>query len=323
MCLDYIKLNGYYDEALDYKEKSLVEEHVLVCPKCRLAINNIMVISRTIRVLPKPISNPEFVNNLISKIVEVIHPTYDELTDYCDNNISGFVYNKISEHIETCDKCKNTVNSININMTPYFEPFEFKTSNNFIDNIFAKIDIAQSQSISETIEEKVFVEEIQLKHIKNIDISSYIDGESSITQIEEIENHIKECDICDNKLKMFGLAKDSINGLSKPVISLNFSKNVISKIDSEHKVIHLSSFMRKFISTASIVAGLLIIGTFFEINHNLIEDKGQLASKQVDITVRSEEMLFSPQTQIYRTDSIDVLSDNSQDNSLLVEDIGL
>ena len=321
MCLDYIKLNEYYDNALEVQEINLVEDHLVSCSKCRLAVNNIMVISKTIAILPKASVNSKFVDDLINKIIEIDHPGYEELNDYCDNNISGFAYNKISEHIEACDKCKDTVNSINISSTPYFEQFEFKASNNFLDNIFAKIDIAESQSISEIIYEPV-LEKFFTTHLSITDISAYIDNQA-VDNLSKFEEHISECQICDNKLKMFSLAKSTVMNLAKPVIPFNFSKNVVKIIESEHKVITLSSFMRKFIPAAAMVAGLLIVGTFFGVDNSNLDNSEQVASQPVNITVRSEEMLFSPQSQVYRTDSIGVLSDTSQDNSLLVEDIGL
>ncbi|RYX93807.1 zf-HC2 domain-containing protein, partial [bacterium] len=150
MCLDYIKLNEYFDKALEIQEKNLVEEHLMSCSKCRLALNNLIVINKTISILPKPVVGSYFVDKILAKISKVDHPSIEELNDYCDNNISGFAYNKISEHIEECDKCRDSINSIKIQATPYFEQFEFKASANFLDNIFAKIDMAESESISET-----------------------------------------------------------------------------------------------------------------------------------------------------------------------------
>lgn len=308
MCLDYIKLNCYFDGMLNEDEKILIEEHIVSCSKCRLSINNLIILNKTISGLNKPIINEQFVDNVIYKLDKIYHPHNDELNDYCDNTLSSIEYNKINLHIEDCEKCRITVDKIQNNSKNYFEQFEFKTSNIFIDGIFDKIKLSESEKV--------------IKHLSSIDISSYIDNNLNSQEKEDIEIHLKECAKCEQKAKLFGLTRNTILNLSKPVIHFNFSKKVLEKIEpKKDKIINFSKFMRKFIPAASMAAGLLIVGTFLTVNNNIVDEP--VATQAVNITVRSEDLLFTPENQTYRTDSIDVLSDNSQDDSLMIEDIGL
>lgn len=310
MCLDYIKLNCYFDGVLNQQEKTLVEEHLMSCAKCRLSLNNLNILNKTITGLNNPVVNESFINNLIIQLNKIHHPIYDELSEYCDNSLSAVEYNKINIHIEECEKCRDTVNQINVKSKNYFEQFDFKTSGNFLDGIFNKIDLMESIN--------------NIVHISNTEISAYIDNYLTDTEKEKVETHIKECAVCESKAKLFGLTRNTVLNLSKPVISLNFSKKVINEIAPEdNKVISISRFLRKVIPAASMVAGLLIVGTFFSLNNNIVDEQVATKPQSVNITVRSEDLLFSPQSQTYRTDSIDVLSDKSQDNSLMIEDIGL
>lgn len=309
MCLDYIKLNCYFDNVLTNNEKNLVEEHLLSCHKCRLSLNNLIVLNKTIKSLVIPTIQTNFAENVINKINQFSHPNQDELDNYCANNLATLEYNKINVHVEDCEKCRIIVNQIQNQSKNYFEQFDFKTSGNFLDGIFDKIDFLESEK--------------EVKHISNTQISSYIDNYFDAQEKSEIDKHLSECEKCEQKAQMFGLVRNTVLNLTKPVIHFNFSKKVLEEIEPKKaKVINFSTFMRKFIPAASMVAGLLIVGTFITMNKTIVDEP--VTTQAVNnITVRSEDFLFAPESQTYRTDSIDVLSDKSEDNSLVIEDIGL
>lgn len=313
MCFDYIKLNCYIDNELPQGEKNLIEKHLLSCTQCRIQINNLTILNRTILGLPKLSINENFVNKVLSKLEIVDHPDNNKLEDYCNNLLSTSEYNKIDIHTEECEKCRITVNEIKNSSKNYFEQFEFKTSGDFLSGIFDKIEAIEEQNIHK----------LRVVHITNTEISAFIDNQLENIEREEVLNHIKECTKCKNKLEVFSLTRNTILNLTKPVIHFNFSKSVLEHIEpKKDKIVSFSNFMRKFIPTASMAAGLLVIGTFLTLNDTLIDNE-PVATQAVNITVRSEDLLFAPQSQTYRTDAIDVLSDNSQDDSLMIEDIGL
>lgn len=311
MCFDYIKLNCYIDNELTQEENILVEDHLLTCVKCRTQINNLFVLHKTILGLSTPSLNEFFVDKVLSKLDNIQHPDKDKLNDYCDNLLSAAEYTKIDTHVENCEKCRLIVNEISNKSKNYFQQFEFKASGDFLSGIFDKIDSAQ--------ENPFFI-----KHITNTQISAFIDNYLSDEEKHEVVSHVDECSKCEQKLNLFDLTRNTVLNLTKPVIDFNFSKNVLEKVEpKKDKIVSFSKFMRKVIPAASMAAGFLVIGTFLTLNGNIIDNNDSVSTQAVNITVRSEDLLFAPQNQTYRTDSIDVLSDKSQDDSLMIEDIGL
>ncbi|MBC7472818.1 MAG: hypothetical protein H7263_00895, partial [Candidatus Sericytochromatia bacterium] len=99
---------------------------------------------------------------------------------------------------------------------------------------------------------------------------------------------------------------------------------VIKEVDKqEDKIIKFNPYLTRFIPRATMVAGIIIAGILVTISKIQVDTLPQTAAMNINITERSEDYLFSNSTSNYKSDSLDVLLDKKQSNSLEIEDIGL
>lgn len=159
--------------------------------------------------------------------------------------------------------------------------------------------------------------------ISSEDLSAYLDNEQTLITFPKIETHLEDCAKCKSKYLSFKNSREFVLNLQNPDVPFNFSRKVLEDINqSEKKIIKFLPFIKKAAPRASMLAGIVIAGILVTMSRSIIEEPVQPQTAS-NITVRSEDLLFSPGTNTYRTDSIEVLADNSQETTLEIQDIGL
>ncbi len=344
MCLDYIKINEYVDDILNLTEKLLVKDHIQSCNKCMVTYKNIKNLVKTVNNLNYPLVSDSFVHNLFLKIDNIVHPSFTELSNYRDGFSKDDIYYQTEEHVEDCYQCQTIISSINNSVNSVVSLNEYQPSENFFDNLMAKIDtldmddmntdfddsflsgiMSKIEDLPQIDESKDFdFENIKINHISSEDLSAYLDNEDTIISVAEINEHLNSCAKCESKYLSF---KKSINvtaKLDQPDVPFNFYKKVIKEVDKqEDKIIKFSPYLTRFIPRATMVAGIIIAGILVTISKIQVDPPQQNVAMNINITERSEDYLFSNSTANYKSDSLDVLLDKKQSNSLEIEDIGL
>ncbi|MBC7475827.1 MAG: zf-HC2 domain-containing protein, partial [Candidatus Sericytochromatia bacterium] len=221
MCLDYIKINEYVDDVLSLTEKLLFKEHIQSCHKCMVAYKNLKNLVTTVNNLNYPVISDNFIDNLLLKIDIIAHPSFTDLSNYRDGFSKDDIYYQTEEHVEDCYQCQTIINSINNSINSVVSLNEYQPSENFFDNLMAKIDtldmldtdnnfddsflsgiMAKIEDLPKTDESKDF-DSIKINHITSEDLSAYLDNEETIISIVEIKAHLSSCAKCESKYLSF------------------------------------------------------------------------------------------------------------------------
>ena len=362
MCLDYIKISEYIDNVLDEQEMVLAKEHFDSCNKCRKLLNNFLVTVKTVNNLSQPIISDDFVNKIFLKIDEAqIHPTFEELSIYYDNELDEFSFYKIDKHVNSCESCQVVLSGLKNITDSALISDSLNVSANFMDNLFNKIDSLNSEQHKEEnfIPSANFLDNIFEKIesrssdenslcISSEDISAFIDNELTNIEKSDIEEHLSQCAKCSSKLNNFKVSRESVLNLEKYPVPFDFSRKVIksideletSKIKTPHKVGPLFLEIPKMIPRKAgplflEIPKIKFIPYLKKSAHKITMVAGIvivgilvtmsnpfMETQQTKITVKSEDLLFSSGSS-FGADSFEVLSDGAKDDSLQIQDIGL
>ncbi len=342
MCPDNIVINSYIDNVLSEQESLLIKEHISQCQKCSNLFNSYKTLVSTINNLPEPKVSDNFFDSLFEKIETETHPAFEELSGFYDQ--PG--HSEIKEHIASCSVCQDQLNNINVLSRTVAGLDNYQASQVFFDNLAAKIDNLVIDNSSEkdlSDDTEIYqaapdffdglmsrIEGLSddneadegINCISSEDLSAYLDNEATNIAVSDIESHLETCSKCKSKYSSFKISRETVLFLQQPAVPFNFSRKVMDDINQkEKKIIKFLPFFSKPGHRASMVAGIIIAGLLVTMSRNVIEQPEQ--TQTAAITVRSEDLLFSPGSSTYRTDSFEVLADNSRDDSLEIEDIGL
>jgi predicted anti-sigma-YlaC factor YlaD len=123
------------------------------------------------------------------------------ISAYIDDELSNDECNKVKNHLKECKDCFSSYN-------------ELKS----LSLMFKKNDIKQIsyKNLAENAVKKVFSEtEVKCSKVLSL-LSSFVDGEVSVCEYYEIENHLKNCLKCkrkyNNLIKLANTVKEAFNG---------------------------------------------------------------------------------------------------------------
>jgi len=283
MCYDINILSLYFDNELDSNLSSFIKNHVESCISCKNKLDLLELTSKTIR-------NKNYFNfdsNFIDKILENIHPNFEQISSYYDNQISTSAFNSIDKHIKSCQFCKDTFNNIQI--------------------------ISKSLK-NKTLECSISVEDIleNLDCIPIEDISAYIDNEKTNVRYEKIEKHLKHCEICNNKYNLIRLESETISKLENTVLDIKFADKILEKINENNKIIYIIKHFKSYAHKIAMIFAIVISGVIFTVSNPFHKNN------DTKISIVSEDILFSN-----KVDSIIFLSEKDNKDNIMIQDIGL
>ncbi|MFN8673309.1 MAG: zf-HC2 domain-containing protein [Candidatus Sericytochromatia bacterium] len=307
-CISNELLSLYIDNLLDSSEKLKVESHLDSCEACALnykALKNVVLSVQNITINNIDVSD-NFINAIFTKIDQIKHPSFEAISTYYDNENNLEKSLEIRTHLEECYPCEKIYNSINFESNEIAELPSYEIDEDlFLSSLMSKIEEIATE-----------------KHINSEDLSAYVDKEYQFINKIELEEHIKVCSACNENILKLERLKKSTQSLPEPILDLHFASKVLNKIEKkEEKIVHL--FSRKFFSKISIAAAITaimlvpfsrVLPTVTKIAENKIEN--------ITITEHSENYIFSSGMD-YKSDSIEVLTENTQKDDLEIEDIGL
>lgn len=304
-CLDKNLINLYIDDYLSSDESVNVEEHVSACPKCRSLLTSYkMLSSSTKAVLSTDFSIPEnFIDNLMSRIENIEHPSFEDISAYHDNFFATEKSTEIRNHLEDCYPCENIYTAINqeAEILDTLPEYDF-SSDSFLDSLMSKID------------------ELKPSHVSYSDLSAYSDKEYSLVNKLEVKEHLAACAKCTASYENILKVKKSTKELLEPVLNIHFANNVIKELEKqETKIVRFPLFSRRFLSKISIAA--VVTGAMFIPFSRMIPNSVIQTAENIIITEHAENYIFSSGME-YKTDSIDVITESKKEN-LEIEDIGL
>jgi anti-sigma factor RsiW len=337
MCLDNIVINSFIDNVLDENETKLVTEHLAVCQKCNSFYNSLKTLVVTVQSLPRPEVPAGFLDNLLLRIEGETHPSFEELSYYYDHNTGD---SEIGEHLASCTVCSEQFNNIKVISRSAAGLENYQPSADFFAALTERIDSLET-GLNEEAEPYRATPDFfdglmsrieglsgEVNCISSEDLSAFLDNEQTDIPFSQIESHLESCSKCMSKYASFKASRNSALNLKQPDVPFTFSRKVIEEINRNEgkvpagKILRFLPYIRKSGPKVSMVAGIIIAGILVTMSRSVMEQPEQ-AQTATNITVRSEDILFSPNTSTYRTDSFEILADNSKDDSLEIEDIGL
>ena len=316
MCLDSDKLSSFIDGILEQDENLIIQEHLSSCSKCNNLVEVYKLSIKTVNSFNYDNFSDSFIDNIFSKIDNIKHPSFEDLSGYHDEFLEPEKTEFISEHITECYPCENTLENIKLQSKEVSKTPNYFVSDDFMDSLMSKLDALE---VVETPKEEVFVG----NHISFEDLSAYSDSEATDTNYQEIEKHLALCEACDKTYLSIKISKSYIqNAKVSNIVSLDFSNKVIEKIAKEEKKV--VPFIRRIMPRISMVAGIVIAGILVLVSKDMITEPEniQLQASNIKVTVQSEDFLFSSDSN-YASDSIDILASKSSEGTMEIEDIGL
>jgi predicted anti-sigma-YlaC factor YlaD len=305
MCLNNVDINGYIDDTLGEIEKNMVREHIEVCPKCKNKFDILNITVKTVKSFDEFKADDSFLDSLMLKI-ESVHPSFEELSSYADDLSDNVDY--ISNHLEECEPCETIYQSIKSVSNTVSEMVYDDFALDFVDNLMDKINLMEQENV------QVFEVPVEI-HVSLADLSAYSDSEKTEVSYKLIQNHLESCQKCNSLYLTLNSLKQTVSNLEKPDVPFDFSRKVINQINNnEKKIINIIPFLKTSGHKISMIAGIVIAGIIVSMSNPFSENE------KVQVTVNSEDFLFTPSG--YRTDSIEVLSD-TQENDTMIQDIGL
>lgn len=307
-CLDKKLINLYIDNCLSLEESVAVDTHVATCSECKALLTSYKVLSASTKsVLSTEFSIPEnFIDNLMSRIENIEHPSFEDISAYHDNFFATEKATEIRNHLEDCYPCENIYNAITQEevIVDSLPEYDF-ADDSFLDSLMAKIDE---------------LEPVIPTHVSYVDLSAYADREYSLVNQTEVKAHLDACAECAVSYENILKVKKSTKELLEPVLNINFASNVIKELEKqESKIVRFPLVSRKFFSRLSIAAA--ITGAMLIPFSRMIPNAVIQTAENVMITEHAENYIFSSGVE-YKTDSIDVITDSKKEN-LEIEDIGL
>ncbi|GIW21953.1 MAG: hypothetical protein KatS3mg068_0960 [Candidatus Sericytochromatia bacterium] len=282
MCYDINILSLYIDDELDFESRADVDKHIESCSYCKNKLNFLIITSRSLK---NNVFNNIIDENYINNILQNIHPTFEQISAYSDNEISISAYESIDKHINSCNSCNNILKNIKI-ISKSINTLSFE-NDIFIQNVLDNLDCLSLE-----------------------DISAYADNEETTINYSKIENHLKHCEICNNKYNLIKLQSNTISKLSNHVLEIDFADKVLDKIN-ENKIIDISKYFKSYAHRVAMIVGIVFSGIILTMSNPIFNNK-------IQISFNSEDLLFSN-----KIDSLTILSDNNINDDILIQDIGL
>lgn len=310
-CPSFETLSSYVDNEFSLWNYREILEHLKYCDKCNIILHNIKTIIKLIGKLP----NYSFSGGFVYKVIDNLEKqclTNEQLSAYLDEEVNPDEKEIFKQHISSCSKCSNRLSNLKI-LTKSVNslPVVIKVSDNFIDNIFDKIDKLQSCISSENL-------------------SSYVDNSiDSEDEKSKIESHITVCSKCSTRFKNLKNIKKAISLLENIEVNEKFVTDILEKLsESKQKKDTIIKFWNKLKVKSSLAAGFItLLGILVSIiifnnvnssnNISIISGGGESSIPVITVKGDAEDMLFNDQNYggFELNDDISVLLDNNSNNN--------